>query len=325
MSAEIAARGVPDVPWSSTRRFIGVVLACVTFSLWVAAGVASLILLVVGGTVTRTAVVGYFLVAAVYAPPMNRRVYQYASGLEVGQENGWKLIVKGKVDCSKQPHLFCSHPHGCYCAGVSLNLVISLKALKAVNATHIRMFVHSLLAGAFPVVKDWVRSLGFLPCTREQMRRTLEGGESGCIVPGGVREVVWAGRVDRERLYLKHVFGFTKLAIQTGCPLVPVYTFGESLSTGPDWVPAFEARRALTYWLEAPVRYLNLCNRWLLPFPSGRLVTVVGSAIPVGPKTETPTRERVSDLHARYCAALVELIESTKEEAGYKRQVTELI
>ena len=62
------------------------------------------------------------------------------------------------------------------------------------------------------------------------MRRTLEGGESSAIVPGGVKEVVWAGRVDRERLYLKNVFGFCKLALQTGCPLVPVYTFGESLS-----------------------------------------------------------------------------------------------
>jgi hypothetical protein len=33
-------------------------------------------------------------------------------------------------------------------------------------------------------------------------------------------EVVWAGRVDRERIYLKNVFGFCKLALQTGCPLV---------------------------------------------------------------------------------------------------------
>lgn len=157
------------------------------------------------------------------------------------------------------------------------------------------------------------------------MRRTLEGGESSAIVPGGVKEVVWAGRVDRERLYLKGVYGFCKLALQTGCPLVPVYTFGESLSTGPDWVPGFELRRALTYYLDAPVRYLSLCQRWLVPFPNGRLVTVVGAAIPVGTKTESPTREQVQELHARYCKALLGLIESTKEEAGYGGQVTEIV
>jgi len=44
------------------------------------------------------------------------------------------------------------------------------------KAPHIRMFVHSLLAGVFPVVKDWLRNLGFLPATREHMRRVLEAG-----------------------------------------------------------------------------------------------------------------------------------------------------
>ena len=325
MGRELAARGISDVPWSSWRRLLGVVLTCITFSLWVLAGVMSLMLLVFGSTNVRLAVIGYYGLAALYAPPMNERMYRYAAGLEVGVENGWKLIVKGDVDCTAQPHLFCSHPHGIFCAGVSLNLIISLKGLAAVRATHIRLFVHSLLANAFPVVKDWLRALGFLPCTREQMRAALERGECAAIVPGAVREVVWAGRVDHERLYLKNVFGFCKLALQTGAPLVPVYTFGESLSTGPDFMPAFELRRALTYFLDAPIRYLSLCQRWLLPFPNGRLVTVVGAPIVVGSKVERPSREQVRELHAQYCKALVELIESTKEEAGYGKQVTELL
>jgi 2-acylglycerol O-acyltransferase 2 len=104
-----------------------------------------------------------------------------------------------------------------------------------------------------------------------------------------------------------------------------VYTFGESLSVGPDWVPFFELRRRLSYWADAPIRYLSLCQRWLLPFPNGRLVTVVGAPIAVGEKTEKPSRGQVRELHARYCAALLELIESTKEEAGYGAQVTELV
>ena len=46
---------------------------------------------------------------------------------------------------------------------------------------------------------------------------------------------MWSGRVDVEHLYLSDVFGFVRLSIQCGSPLVPVYTFGESLSMGPDW------------------------------------------------------------------------------------------
>jgi len=43
MGAELAARGVADVPWSSTTRLAGVTLTCITFGLWVAAGATSLV------------------------------------------------------------------------------------------------------------------------------------------------------------------------------------------------------------------------------------------------------------------------------------------
>jgi hypothetical protein len=106
-----------------------------------------------------------------------------------------------------------------------------------------------------------------------------------------------------------------------------------ALSAGPDPAPFFESRRRLTYFLDAPVRYLSLCQRWLTPFPSGRLVTVVGDAIDVsegaeyakGGKVESPSREEVRKAHARYCDALLKLIEETKAEAGYPTQRTVLV
>lgn len=386
MGAELAARGVRDVPWSSWRRLQGVLLTCVTFGLWIVAGVGSVALFALAPYVApahavhvRGAIAAYYALALVYAAPFNQRAYDYAASLEVGAENGWKLIVKvrhtppvrspdprtpttrlsssasppgtvptrddenrraddpllplesnrlafqGDVDCSERPHLICSHPHGLFCAGVCLNLIFSARGLAAIRARRLRLFVHSLLASAFPVVKDWLRSLGFLPATRAKMLALLREGECAAIVPGGVREVVWAGRVDRERLYLSDVYGFVAVAVKTGAPLVPVYTFGESLSTGPDFVPGFELRRRLAYYLEAPVRYLSLCQRWLVAFPNGRLVTVVGDPVEVGPACDDPSRERVRETHARYCEALLRLIEETKEEAGYGTQVTEIV
>ena len=197
MGRELAERGIKDVPWSSSRRLIGVVLTCITFGLWVVAGVTSLVVFALGGTVTRTVVIAYYCVAAMYAAPMNLSVYRWAAGLEVGVENGWKLLVKGKVDCSKQPHLFCSHPHGLFCAGVCLNLILSSKGLAAVRATHIRLFgIHSWHP-SFQSSRIGCEAC-FLPCTRDQMRRTLERrGESSAIVPGG--EGGGVGRTSRTR------------------------------------------------------------------------------------------------------------------------------
>ena len=288
MGKELSGRGVRDVPWSSTERLIGVVMTCFTFGLWIVSGGASIATFVLGGAWTRALIAGYAIASTMFPRGFSQRVYDYCARLEVGATNGWGLIVKGDVDCSSTPHLFCSHPHGLFCAGVSLNLILSKRALTAVRAKSIRLFVHSLLASVFPVVKDWLRTLGFQPCTAKHMRRALDQGLNAAIVPGGVKEVVFSGRVDRERLYLKNAFGFCKIALQTGAPLVPVYTFGESLSVGPDWVPFFELRRRLSYWADAPIRYLSLCQRWLLPFPNGRLVTVVGAPIAVGEKTEKP-------------------------------------
>ena len=86
-------------------------------------------------------------------------MYDYCARLEVGATNGWGLIVKGDVDCSSTPHLFCSHPHGLFCAGVSLNLILSKRALTAVRA-----FMPSPAEGA----------VGSLDYTKEERRKLAE-------------------------------------------------------------------------------------------------------------------------------------------------------
>ena len=116
------------------------------------------------------------------------------------------------------------------------------------------------------------------------MKRVLRRGEQGLIVVGGVQEVVLTGNADLEELYLKNCYGFVKVAIQAGTPLVPVYTFGESLATGVDWVPFRELRKWLSYKLVFPVRSLGdhpplgICfpkvssRRWLVvPSKSNRI------------------------------------------------------
>lgn len=79
MGRELRERGIKDVPWSSSKRFMGVVLTCVTFGLWVVAGFTSLLLFVFGGNTTRCCVVAYYCLALLYAPTMSMHVYRWAA------------------------------------------------------------------------------------------------------------------------------------------------------------------------------------------------------------------------------------------------------
>ena len=318
----------PDWPWSSWTRFQGVALTSLTFGAWALSGASCAFALVVGSWRVRVAIAAYFCVTTVWKPSFRDAPYERVARLEAGAANGWRLLCDhepGAIDCAKRPYLFCSHPHGLFCAGVSLNVVHSASALRRFNAKRVRLLVHPLLVNAFPLIKDWLRTLGQLPCDRATAFGALASGETCAIVPGGVREVVWAGRVDKERLYLSDVYGFARLAIQSGAPLVPTYTFGESLSMGPDWVPGFETRRKLSYLLNAPIMFVSLCQRWCAPFPNGRLVTAVGAPVDPGPIDDSPSRERVKALHTAYVDALLRMIERTKREAGYPTQETVIV
>ena len=99
------ATGARDVPWSSSRRLLGVALTSLTFGLWIVAGVASVAAFALGGPRTRSAIAAYYA-AALLLPPVRFRPgwYRYACALEVGRENGWKLLVKGFRDASQVFH-----------------------------------------------------------------------------------------------------------------------------------------------------------------------------------------------------------------------------
>ena len=149
MGAELAARGVRDVPWSSWRRLQGVLLTCVTFGMWIVAGVGSVALFALAPVVApahavhvRGAIAAYYALALVYAAPFNQRAYDYAANLEVGAENGWKLIVKVRHDVARPfdpiprprpPDSRRPHPRPGRCPLATTN-VLHLKSFVATDA-----------------------------------------------------------------------------------------------------------------------------------------------------------------------------------------------
>ena len=67
---------------------------------------------------------------------------------------------------------------------------------------------------------------GVVDAARYSARRVLNCGKSLMLVPGGATEALYC-KPNEDIVYLKKRFGFIKLALETGCDLVPVFSFNE--------------------------------------------------------------------------------------------------
>ena len=113
------------------------------------------------------------------------------------------------------------------------------------------------------------------------------------------------------------------MALQTGLPLVPVYSFGEN-NQYHQLVPLDRRTRfgAAFHWLQEQVRYtvgvvLPVATN-VLPKPCD-VVTVFGRPIPVGPATENPSESQIDALMDQYELGLRKLFEEYKAEYAADR------
>ena len=68
---------------------------------------------------------------------------------------------------------------------------------------------------------------GIRSASRSSIVQILKSGKSVVLIPGGVREIQHM-EPQKEVLFLKQRLGFVKLAIQQGCPLLPVFAFNQT-------------------------------------------------------------------------------------------------
>lgn len=227
-----------------------------------------------------------------------------------------------KLSACKQ-HILAVHPHGV----LSLDHLLTVAGFDAdferVAPQARRSALSAGVLFKIPIVREAALGTGCVDAARRTASQCLNAGLCLSVVPGGEREQLLAQRGSLEHLVLRRRQGFVRLALQHGVPLVPLYCFGEAqLYYQSQFLMGLRAwiQRKLGVALVMPFGPFGLPG---VPFRAP-LRPVVGAPLEM-PHIPTPTDGQVDEHHARYMAALEQLFEKHKHDAGYGAVSLELV
>lgn len=138
------------------------------------------------------------------------------------REAGWRITDRSGFDHRQQaiyvwyPHShFAMVPYGLFCGEMG-------------SATFKRPVALCCASYLFntPALREVGISAGLVNADMENLRGTINQGTSLCIIPGGVREMMYT-EANKMKL-IDGRQGFLRLARATGLPLIPVFCYGEN-------------------------------------------------------------------------------------------------
>ena len=165
----------------------------------------------------------------------------------------------------------------------------------------------------FPFVRDWMKITHAISADYPAIKKTL-ADESVSIVLGGAKEMHLSNGKNL-KLVIRERTGVFKLALQTGTPLVPILTYGES-ELFPTLDNSFYACfREFVYdmWkLPAPLPTITSVENWLALWdgPLPQVTSYLGKPVYVK-KIENPTSAHIEKLRGIYIQRVQDLFDMT--------------
>uniref|UniRef100_A0A8D8VH82 Acyltransferase n=1 Tax=Cacopsylla melanoneura TaxID=428564 RepID=A0A8D8VH82_9HEMI len=231
-------------------------------------------------------------------------------------------------------YLFCIYPHGILSSGAFCNF--------ASNATNFRSVFPGLVSDVLtlsshfwmPFSRELMHGLGALSASGESITHVLthsKGGRVLCLMVGGARES-FKCKPGLYEIILKSRKGFVRIALKTGTPLVPVFTFGETdlfdqVPNPPgSWLLRLQEqiRRVVGVAPCIPIgRGFFQYSFGLIP-RRHKLYTVVGAPIEV-PKVSVPSQELIDEYHRKFTDSLIQLFEDHKDKYVDNPKTTKLV
>ncbi|CAM9131828.1 unnamed protein product [Chrysoparadoxa australica] len=206
------------------------------------------------------------------------RYHEYEEVLETTEEELEKLQKKKKFIHAIQPH------------GVLSVVGICTAINRAPLSTPPTAAASILLQ--LPILKHVFGTMNLVDASSKSLTKALKL-TSVVIYIGGMAEL-FLSNPNEEKLYIKERKGFIKLALRTGCDVIPSYFFGNTT--------AFEVVRnevLQTISRKTGISTTLMWGRWGL-FPLPRKV-LHARGRPLGmPHLESPSQEDIDKWHAKY-------------------------
>lgn len=162
-----------------------------------------------------------------------------------------------------------------------------------------------------PIMKHIYSWVNAVSADRNNLKRMLRKGISPVLCPGGVQEVTLMKDENECILYLNSRYGFIKLALQEGCPIIPCFCFGLR-KTYQYWIPKNKVFISIgRYFGVLPMLFFGV---WNIPFSPAKPVdytNVIGSPI-ILPKIENPTEDEIQKYHKIFINEITTLYEDNK-------------